>query len=184
MFSASSTRSVFRCVFIDQPTTRRLHASTTTARYRKPFDVGMYVMSATQSWSRPSTLKSRSMRSGAGRASLSRFVVRHFLRRVAPCRPASRIRRCTRLWLTRQPSFPELGPHPRLAVRLSAEAVDLTHPTQQSVVIDRPRRGWTVLPRVIAAGGDTQDFAHHPHAELRLVGRHELERLGGTESVS
>ena len=36
---------------------------------------------------------------------------------------------------------PELGLHPRLAVRLSAEAVDLTHPTQQLLVIDRPRRG-------------------------------------------
>ena len=44
------------------PTTRRLHASTSTAKYRKPPDVGMYVMSATQRWSGPSTLKSRSMR--------------------------------------------------------------------------------------------------------------------------
>lgn len=37
-----------------------------------------------QSWSGASTLKSRSTRSGAGRASRSRFVVRPFLRRVAP----------------------------------------------------------------------------------------------------
>jgi hypothetical protein len=40
MLSASSTSSVRRCVAIDQPTTRRLKASTTTARYRKPAQVG------------------------------------------------------------------------------------------------------------------------------------------------
>jgi hypothetical protein len=73
-----------RWFFIDQPTMRRLHASTTTERNRKPLDVGTYVMSATQSWSGPSTLKSRATRSGAGRAFFARFVVRHFLRRVTP----------------------------------------------------------------------------------------------------
>ncbi len=34
---------------IDQPTTRRLKASTTTARYTNPAQVGTYVTSATQS---------------------------------------------------------------------------------------------------------------------------------------
>ena len=33
--------SVRRCVAIAQPTTRRLHESSTTARYRKPAQVGM-----------------------------------------------------------------------------------------------------------------------------------------------
>ena len=49
MSSASSTSSVRRCVAIAQPTMRRLHTSSTTARYSKPAHVGMYVMSATQS---------------------------------------------------------------------------------------------------------------------------------------
>src|SRR5690625_4221183 len=43
----------------------------TTERYRKPVQVGTYVISATQSWSGPSAVKSRSTRSGAGRVSFS-----------------------------------------------------------------------------------------------------------------
>lgn len=49
MLSAWSTSSVLKCVSIDQPTTLRLNASTTTARYRNPLHVGTYVMSATHS---------------------------------------------------------------------------------------------------------------------------------------
>ena len=57
------------CGAIAQPTTiRRLQASSTTARYTQPAQVGTYVMSATHSWSGPSAEKSRSTRSGAGRA--------------------------------------------------------------------------------------------------------------------
>jgi hypothetical protein len=58
MSSASSTTSVFRVVDIAQPTMRRLHTSSTTARYKKPAHVGTYVMSATQSWSGPAAVKS------------------------------------------------------------------------------------------------------------------------------
>jgi hypothetical protein len=43
------TNSVRRCEAMAQPTTRRLQASNTTARYTKPAPVPMYVMSATQS---------------------------------------------------------------------------------------------------------------------------------------
>ncbi len=49
MSRASSTSSVRRCVAMAQPTIRRLQASRTTDRKRKPAEVGMYVMSATQS---------------------------------------------------------------------------------------------------------------------------------------
>jgi hypothetical protein len=45
---ASRMSSVRRCPAIDQPTTMRLNASTTTATYRKPDQVGTSVMSATQ----------------------------------------------------------------------------------------------------------------------------------------
>ena len=41
MSSASSTIRVASVVAIDQPTMRRLQASSTTARYRKPAQVGM-----------------------------------------------------------------------------------------------------------------------------------------------
>src|SRR5580700_11266340 len=67
--NAASTSSVRRCLSIAQPTIRRLNASSTTARYRKPAAVGTYVMSATQSWLGRSAVKFRSTRSGAGRAS-------------------------------------------------------------------------------------------------------------------
>ncbi len=53
----------------DQLTIFRLQASSTTARHRNPFAAGTKVMSATQSLSRPTAVKSRSTRSGAGRAS-------------------------------------------------------------------------------------------------------------------
>src|SRR2546422_10716693 len=57
MFRASRTSSVRRCVAIAHPTTRRLQASRTTARYRKPAPVAIYVMSATQSRLGPAAVK-------------------------------------------------------------------------------------------------------------------------------
>jgi hypothetical protein len=41
MSSAASTSDVRKWVAIDQPTTRRLQASNTTAKYRNPVTVGM-----------------------------------------------------------------------------------------------------------------------------------------------
>lgn len=102
--SASSTSSVRRWVAIAQPTTRRLQASSTTAKYRNPDQVGMYVMSATHSRFGPPAVKSRSTRSGAGRAFSLRRVVRIDRRRLTPCKPAARIRRATRLRLTSLPA--------------------------------------------------------------------------------
>ena len=46
--NAHSVRSVPIVRSTAQPITRRLHASRTTARYRNPAHVGMYVISATQ----------------------------------------------------------------------------------------------------------------------------------------
>ena len=69
------------------PTTRRLQASTTTARYthpghhgRNPLQVGTYVMSAPHSRFGPLAAKSRLTRSGAGWAPTLRTVVRGRLR--------------------------------------------------------------------------------------------------------
>ena len=49
MFKASRISVVRRWLAIDQPTILRLKTSSTTARYRNPLRVGMYVISATQS---------------------------------------------------------------------------------------------------------------------------------------
>ena len=50
---------------IDQPTTRRDEASSTTAQYTLPSRVGCSVMSVTHSWSRSDRPKLRSTRSDA-----------------------------------------------------------------------------------------------------------------------
>ena len=72
---------------IAQPTIRRLQASSTTARYSQPDQVGTYVMSATHSWSGPLAEKFRFTRSGAGLALASLFVVPVLKRlRVTPSR--------------------------------------------------------------------------------------------------
>ncbi len=103
--SAASTSSVRMCVAMAQPTTRRLQTSSTTARYSQPAQVGTYVMSATHSSSGPEAEKSRLTRSGAGRASVSLFVVAVLKRRlVAPSIPKPLISRPTRFWPTRSPS--------------------------------------------------------------------------------
>ncbi len=71
-------------------------------------------MSATQSWFGPAAVKSRSTRSGAGRASRSRdVVVDERLRRLTPAKPAARISRATRLRPTWHASASQLGMDPR-----------------------------------------------------------------------
>ena len=125
MLSASSTSSVRRWFAIAQPTTRRLHASTTTARYRNPAHVGTYGMSATQSWSGPGAPKSRSTKSGAGRASRSRLVVHARRRREIPWIPALRMSRETRFATDRYAVGGELGVDPRNPVGPSRALVDL-----------------------------------------------------------
>ena len=91
---------------IAQPTIRRLQASSTTARYSQPVQVGTYVMSATHSWLGPFLAeKARFTRSGAGLALASLFVVPVLKRlRVTPSMSSSFIRRATRFRLTRSPS--------------------------------------------------------------------------------
>jgi len=51
LFRSLSTSSALKYVSIAHPTTRRLNASTTAARYSTPSPVGMYLMSASHSWS-------------------------------------------------------------------------------------------------------------------------------------
>ena len=81
MSRAVRTSSVRRCAAMAQPTTRRLKASTATARYRNPAQVGMEVMSATHRRSGAGVLQSRAMRSGAAAAitdgGMKRFAPAH-----------------------------------------------------------------------------------------------------------
>ncbi len=74
----------------------------------------MYVMSATHSRFGPLAPKSRATRSGAGRASSLRNVVRVHLRREIPCRPPRRLSEqlsCDRPWFPRRADLPGLGAH-------------------------------------------------------------------------
>ena len=60
-------------------------------------------MSATHSWSGALAVKLRSTRSGAGRTASARTVVGARLRRLTPCKPATRISLATRLRPTDTP---------------------------------------------------------------------------------
>ena len=87
------------------PTTRRLKASSTAARYSHPSPVGTYVMSASHKRSGANGVKSRWIRSGAGAAAGSLTVVRgRRRRRWHPASPAPRISRATRLRPCRRPA--------------------------------------------------------------------------------
>jgi hypothetical protein len=70
---------------IDYPTTRRLQASSPTARKRKPWRVGMYVRSATQRALGRAATNARLIRSGArGRAASRRVLTQRRRRHPAP----------------------------------------------------------------------------------------------------
>lgn len=78
---------------IDQPTTRREQASSTTAQYNLPSRVGCSVMSVTHSWLRPARANWRLTRSVA--VASGRSPRRNLGRPVTPCRPARRISNST-----------------------------------------------------------------------------------------
>ncbi len=97
MSTAFTTSSLRRWSAMDQPTTRRLCTSSTTAKERKPAHVGTYVMSATHKRSGAGAVNSRRTRSSATGVSGLRRVMRGLLRRWHPCSPAWRRSRATRL---------------------------------------------------------------------------------------
>jgi hypothetical protein len=89
---------------MDQPTTLREKASSTTARYSQPSSVRCWVMSATHSRSGAGGVNRRSTRSGAEAAAGSRRVSPWRRRRWTPMIPALRISLATRLRPARTPS--------------------------------------------------------------------------------
>ena len=114
-YRAPSTSSVRRWSAMAQPAQKSLrYPPTERVKHDREVQIpriGRYtqkflgkVMSATQSWSGSSALKSRSTRSGTGRAPSSRIVVEGRLRRLTPRRPAAFIRRATRFLPRRIPS--------------------------------------------------------------------------------
>ena len=85
MLSAERTRSAVICTPKARPTTLRLQASVTTARYKKPSQVGMYVISATHNSLMSWATNTRLTRSGAGRWRWFFSVVMHQARlRLTP----------------------------------------------------------------------------------------------------
>ena len=98
-----------------------------------------------------------------------------------PARPASRIRRATRLRLTGRPLSPELGVDPRRPVGPLRALVDGLDRAPQLL---RTIRTPTASPRVVSAGGDAQPTAHRGHPMMGLVRLHELKDLPGTEPVT
>lgn len=104
MFSAERTRSAVICTPKAHPTTLRLQASVTTARYKNPSQVGTYVISATHSSLVSLATNTRLTRSGAGRWRLFRSVVTHQARRrLTPWIRIARMRRAMRLRLAMIP---------------------------------------------------------------------------------
>src|SRR3989442_13974337 len=67
------------------------------------------------------------------------------------------------------------------AARLTVDRLDLR---AQLHIGPRSPRQWTLAPRVVPAGGDTQDAAHGGDRMDGLVCRHELESLDGIVLVS
>ena len=63
-------------------------------------------------------------------------------------------------------------------------AVDIHYPVPQCPVSQLPARWATPQPRVVAAGGDTQQTTHAPHRIVGLVSLHEPKRRRGVDPVS
>ena len=82
---------------MDQPPTRRLNTSRTTATDRTPSPVETSVRSATQSRSGDAAVTVRPTTSGAELAAGSRRVVLTACRRWPPTKPAWRLSRATRV---------------------------------------------------------------------------------------
>src|SRR5260370_37047312 len=119
----------------------------------------MNVMSATQSRFGAAAEKSRSTRSGAGRASLSRRVVTTVpRRRLTPTIPAARISRAT-------------GD----AVSLVRRHVDGLDPLHQHPVSDSTSGRRTTEPRIVARLGHAEHACHRCDREYGLVRAHEPE---------
>src|SRR5207237_798656 len=145
--------------------------------------VGMYVMSATQSRSGPVALKSRSTRSGAGRASRSRTVVWMPLRRLTPAKPSVRMSRATRLrpmwtpsaassaWTRRAPDVPLAPEPPQLLTLLGGQtvlAVAVVAIRLDDPVADRLRRRLELLRQIFRSPPGSHQL-NEPPLELRRI---------------
>ena len=160
MFNASSTSSVLRCVAIAQPTIRRLHTSITTARYLKPAHVGMYVMSATQSWSEP---VAREVPIHQVRRRSFVLIAHRRLRPFPPCHALDPhvAHHTSHPVQARTHLLRKIGVDPWCTVRPVAFLVALLDFLQQLCVRLRSGRRGSLEPRIVSAGRDSQ------HSTLR-----------------
>ena len=74
--------------------------------------------------------------------------------------------------------------HPRRAVRLPTLGMNGANLLEQRLIGPRPGRRRAVAPRVVAAGGDTQDPAHGGDVVRGLLLLHESKARYGFDPVS
>jgi hypothetical protein len=190
MFRASSTSSVLRCVAIAQPTTLRLQASRTTARYRNPVQVGIQVMSATQSRSGPGGREVSIHQIRRGRSAGAAY------RRARPLAPADplqpgRFHQPSHALATHSYALlSQIEVDPWHPVRFSRLLVNPLDPSGQRRIRLAPGRRPSTRPRVVPAGGDSQHPAHHGHlvhglvcSGDRLGSRQVFEFVKGNQAV-
>jgi RHS repeat-associated protein len=89
-----------------------------------------------------------------------------------------------RWWSWCGPAVPRVSLNARRPVRASGSLVNRTALASELLVSKRATGRLSTLPRVVSAGGDTQQIARPAHRILRLVGAHESEDLDGTDPVS
>ena len=73
---------------------------------------------------------------------------------------------------------------PRRSIGASTPAMDPLDPGFQLRILLSSSRGWTLAPRIVPTGGNTQHSAHRDDGIALLVLAHELEDFPGTEPVS
>jgi hypothetical protein len=60
----------------------------------------------------------------------------------------------------------------------------MTNSILQDCIVTKPLRWRSFQPRIVPAGGDTQNLAHRGDMIVFLIGFHELEDSGSIKSIS
>lgn len=149
-------------------------ASTTTDRYRKPDQVGMYDVSDPEL-----------VTIGREKLPCTRSGCRARVAIPPGCPPIPAAGDAHQAVQLHDPTYPlvidqhsvitKFRVHSRLSVRLPSRRMDAAHRGQQDLVRATPSRWWTLMPRIIAARRQAESATHEPHRKLSLIRFHELE---------